>query len=666
MDEKKMIEKLQEMTENTSVPESLAPENIMNTIKGKKSNRVGSFPKKTMRIAATFASAAAVLLAVTFAINHIGAGITKKTAVSENSMSTNAGMTDNAQDMEAVKTECMVMAQTGNISDYDDVYAELKTYRDRYRSSQPTYGLWDWLFGDVKSSDGVMNGAIKEEIEMEYVFDEAGVDTAAPAGNATTSEGSYSKTNVQTVGIDEADIIKTDGKYIYYASTDFHTISVYQVNQGESKKVSDIYVEGVGSLEEIYVDGDMLLCEGTSYRDGRYNVALAKYDIADRKNPKFVSLYTQEGDSVETRKVGNVVYIVTTVYSDVERMKKDKPETFIPRICDDLIIPENIYIPEETQDTTYTVISSVDVTDMHTVDSAAVLGFNGTFYMGTENMYLYRTSWGASDRMTELRKIDYIAGGEIGAISETQVPGVIKDTFAINEYNGYLRMMTTSYAASNNGESTNNVFVLDASLKIVGSIEGLAQGERIYSARYMGDTAYFVTYRETDPLFSVDLSNPENPKIMGALKIPGFSEYLHPWGKGKLLGIGMDSGDGSGWGQYVKLSMFDTSDPYNVTEEDKTMLYDANYTEALYNYKAVMIDAEKNLFGFVTEDYEARSENYRYQYRVFTYTDNGFKEIITVRLPDVNFRTTRAVYIGDYVYIVNDDGVEAYELRGVQ
>lgn len=303
---------------------------------------------------------------------------------------------------------------------------------------------------------------------------------------------------------------------------------------------------------------------------------------------------------------------------------------------------------------------------MRTVDSAAVLGFNGTFYMGTENMYLYRTSWSSSDRMTELKKIEYIADGNIGAISDTKVPGVIKDTFAINEYNGYLRMMTTSYAASNNGESTNNVFVLDSSLKVVGSIEGLAQGERIYSARYMGDVAYFVTYRETDPLFSVDLSNPENPRIMGALKIPGFSEYLHPWGKGKLLGIGMDTSDRNGWGQYVKLSMFDTSDPYNVTEEDKTLLYDANYTEALYDYKAVMIDAEKNLFGFVTEDYEARSDNYRYQYRVFTYTDNGFKEIITVRLPDINFRTTRAVYIGDYVYIVNDNGVEAYELRGVR
>lgn len=658
MDEKKIIEKLQEMTEDTRVPENLAPENIMNTIKGKKSNRGGSFPKRTARVAATFVSAAAVLLAVTFGMKHIGTGITKNN--SENSALPALDAQENLQKAEEVSEVSFVMAPTGNVSGYDEVYAELKTYRDaRYQRREPTF--WELIFGTKSYTNGEMKFAVTEEYEMNafddsVVFNEAvnSVDTASPA----EASGSYSKTNVQTVGIDEADIIKTDGKYIYYASTDFHTISVYQVNKAESKKVSDIYVEGVGSLEEIYVDGDMLLCEGTCYRDGRYNVALAKYDISDRSKPEFVSLYTQEGNSVETRKVGNVVYIVTTVYSDVTKMKKDKPETYIPRICDDLVLPENIFIPENTENTTYTVISSVDVTDMHGVDSAAILGFNGTFYMGTENMYLYRDSWDTSDRMTDIRKIDYISDGNIGAISEGKVPGVIKDTFAINEYNGYLRMMTTSYATSNNRESTNNVFVLDSSLKVVGSIEGLAQGERIYSARYMGDVAYFVTYRETDPLFSVDLSDPEKPRIMGALKIPGFSEYMHSWGEGKLLGIGLEE-------QFVKLSMFDTSDPYNVTEEDKMLLYDATYTEALYNYKAVMVDADKNLFGFVTENYY-RGSGYSVQYRIFTYTGGRFKEIISVNLPDINFLSTRAVYIGNYVYIVNENGVEAHELTGLK
>lgn len=672
MDEKKIIEQLQELTEETRVPENLAPENIMNTIRGKKTDRGGIFPNKSgmfwnkkTKTAATLVSAAAVLMVVTLAMRHLPGEITPQ---NENvNMAPVSDLAEGMENLDIAGENSLVMAPTGNVSDYDEVYAELKTYRDRYQRREPTF--WELLFGSRSYKEYDMNFTVTEDAEMQYVFNEANgmaFDDATSGSTAFSApadvKDTYSKTNVQTVGIDEADIIKTDGKYIYYASTDRHTISVYQINKAEGKKVSDIYVEGVGSLEEIYVDGDMLLCEGTSYRDGRYNVALAKYDISNREKPKFVSLYTQEGNSVETRKVGNVVYIVTTVYSDVSQMKKSKPETYIPRICDELIIPENIFIPEETQNTTYTVISSVNVTDMRAVDSAAILGFNGTFYMGTENMYLYRTSWETSDRMTDIRKIDYISDGNIGGISEGKVPGIIKDTFAINEYNGYLRMMTTSYAASNNGESTNNVFVLDSSLKVVGSIEGLAQGERIYSARYMGDVAYFVTYRETDPLFSVDLSNPENPRIMGALKIPGFSEYMHPWGKGKLLGIGLEISDKYGWNEYVKLSMFDTSDPYNVTEEDKMLLYDANYAEALYDYKAVMIDADKNLFGFVTEDYERVGyTTYRFKYCVFTYTDKGFKEIFSVTLP-VDLRDTRAVYIGDYVYIVNDNGIEGYSI----
>lgn len=667
MDEKKIIEQLQDMTAGTKVPENLAPENIMNTVRSIKTDNGDNFSgkktifwNKTTRTAAALVSAAAVLLAATFAMNHLGGELTKDNV--------NQAITDGVQaglEQEMVSeenTESPVMALTGNVSDYDEVYAELKTYQDRYRQNQPSF--WERLFGVDGSDDS-------KEIYFDVVTEDMVVQETAAAGsimnsadkNAGSSE--YSKTNVQTVGIDEADIIKTDGKYIYYASTNLHTITIYRANNGETNAVSNIYVEGIGTLQEIYVDGDMLLCEGTSYRNDRYNVALAKYDITDRSKPEFVSLYTQEGSGVETRKSGNIVYIVTMVPSDVMNIKKDKPETYIPYICDELIKADCIYIPDETENTTYTVISSVDVTeDMHMVDSAAILGFNGTFYMGTENMYLYRTKWdySDSDRMTEIRKLEYISDGNMGAITEGIIPGVIKDTFAINEYQGSLRVMTTSYSSYNNGESTNNVFVLDSSLKVIGSIEGLAKGERIYSARYMGNVAYFVTYRETDPLFSVDLSDPENPKIMGDLKIPGFSEYLHNYGDGMLLGIGIEQIENkNGWNEdYIKLSMFDTTDPYNVSEEDKMILYDANYAEALYNYKVVMIDPDKNIFGFLTQNYYGSD----YTYRVFTYTERGFKEIVNADLP--YYDDTRAVYIGDYVYVVNDDGVTAYELVGLK
>ncbi|MDD6571388.1 MAG: beta-propeller domain-containing protein [Thermoflexaceae bacterium] len=667
MDEKKIIEQLNESTKDIHVPEKLLPENIMNTISdSKKKKKVISFEKirrgVTARKMAGLVSAAAILIVAVFAYQ----GITGK---QNNTINSDMARVDNSESLSMEQEESLVIAQTGNVSGYDEVYEEFA----KYKTPEPN---WFVKLFDGSNKKNVAYGVLENEMITS--------ETWAASDTATTTQGmmgtmesapeeaggdaGYSKTNVQTVGIDEADIIKTDGKYIYYASSDMHTVTIYSVDGEKTEKITNLYIEGLGSLSEIYVDGDTLLATGSSYRDDKYHVTLVKYNITDRKNPEYVGAFSQEGESIETRKIGDIVYVVTEVYSDVNNIKKSDPKTFIPFVCDNLIAPEDIYIPEESEGTVYTVISSVDITeDMKKIDSAAVLGFNGTFYMGNENMYLYRTSYDSGmnggNRVTDIRKIDYVSGnGLIGAISEGKVPGVVKDTFAVNEYNGYLRMMTTSYPS--NGGSVNNVFVLDKDLNVAGSIEGLAQGERIYSARYMGDTAYFVTYRETDPLYSVDLSDPQNPKIMGALKIPGFSEYLHAYGDGRLLGIGIEQMENkNGWNQdYIKLSMFDITDPYDVTEEDKMILNDATYSPALYDYKMVMIDPQKNLFGFVTEDYY-NSTGASCTYRVYTYTNAGFVELVSFDLNDSNIYGTRSVYIGDYVYIVNEEGIWVFSIR---
>lgn len=663
MDEKKIIEQLQNDTKDIRVPDNLLPENIMSTISDtRQKKKVISF--KNVRSGVTkklagLVSAAAVVIVAVFAYEGIMSGQEKS--------STNDVMMESAgMEMNAEATDSYVIAQTGNISGYDEVYKEF----EKYKSPQPTW--FERIFGwgtkketnDVVYEESVMmepaaGGAMTDGVSVNGSIDmdktamqEERVEMAEPKED-------YSKTNVQTVGIDEADIIKTDGKYIYYASKKEHTITIYSVDGKNTEEIKTLYMEELGRLDEFYIDGDMLLATGISYRDEGYQVTLVKYDITDRKNPKSVGIFTQEGDSIETRKIGNVVYVVTKVYGDADKAKKDKPETFIPTVCDELIRVDDIFIPEESKGTVYTVISSVDVTnDVERIDSAAILGFGGTFYMGNESMYLYRSV----NRNTEVRRIDYVKeNGLIGEITEGMVPGVVKDTFAVNEYNGYIRCMTTSYPEYSNNESVNNVFVMNQEMEIVGSVEGLAQGERIYSARYMGDTAYFVTYRETDPLYSVDLSDPKNPKIMGALKIPGFSEYLHGYGDGLLLGIGIEQlQNEKGWmDDYIKLSMFDISNPYDVTEEDKTILHDAHYSVALYDYKAVMIDADKNIFGFVTEDYYSNTP----VYRIFTYTEAGFVEIVSHNLDYTTMDTTRSVFIGDYVYVVNEDGITVYSIK---
>ena len=191
-----------------------------------------------------------------------------------------------------------------------------------------------------------------------------------------------------------------------------------------------------------------------------------------------------------------------------------------------------------------------------------------------------------------------------------------------------------------------------------GSIHNLAKDETIYSARFMGDTGYFVTYRQVDPLFSVDLSDPKNPKILGELKIPGFSEYLHPYGDGKLLGIGMDVSEDGFTTEGVKLSMFNVTDPSNVTEENKYTIEESYGTDVGYNYKGVFVDVQKNLFGFVTYHDGVT-------YQLYTYDEaEGFKEVMSRQLS--GYEGSRGLYIGDVFYLVSGNMIESYSMNGFE
>ena len=215
--------------------------------------------------------------------------------------------------------------------------------------------------------------------------------------------------------------------------------------------------------------------------------------------------------------------------------------------------------------------------------------------MSENNIYITEEYYGKSETeniQTSIRKIAYDKG-TLDAVGQTKIDGVLNDSFSIDEYNGYLRIAATvipsdynnrimpvpyveeggsdvivedEVAVDNASIETNALYVLDENLEMTGSIQNLAKEETIHSARFMGDIGYFVTFKQIDPLFSVDLSDPSNPKIIGELKIPGFSDYLHPYGDGKLLGIGLSVDEEGMTTEGVKLSMFDISDPANVKE----------------------------------------------------------------------------------------------------
>jgi inhibitor of cysteine peptidase len=209
--------------------------------------------------------------------------------------------------------------------------------------------------------------------------------------------------------------------------------------------------------------------------------------------------------------------------------------------------------------------------------------------------------------------IDYKGKGE--------VPGHVLNQFSMDEYNDYFRIATTVGNVWE-GSSVNNVYVLDENMETVGKLEDLAKGEKIYSARFIGPRAYMVTFKKVDPLFVIDLSDPTNPKVLGKLKIPGYSDYLHPFDENHIIGIGKEAVDASeqevsqrsldfAWYQGVKLALFDVSDVENPKEVSKFVIGDRGTdSEALYEHKAFLFDKSKQLLVIPISLHEINRETY--------------------------------------------------------
>ena len=294
------------------------------------------------------------------------------------------------------------------------------------------------------------------------------------------------------------------------------------------------------------------------------------------------------------------------------------------------------------------------------MDQKAVLSEFSECYVSGNNIYVYENTRSSvlartvfeNVNQTMIRRISYKDGVLTGE-AQGKINGYLNDSFSIDEYNGNLRIVATIDGAT---ETTNAVYVLNNKLEIIGQITDLAEGETIYSARFMGDTGYFVTFRQTDPLFSVDLSDPENPEIIGTLKIPGFSEYLHFYGDNLLLGIGMDADEESGTTNGMKISMFDISDPKDVKEIHKYTMKESYYSDVFYDYRAVLIDYNKNMIGFSA--YGNQEMYYIFQYD----KTNGFNLEMQEEVNGNSWMTARGIYINDRLYIIKGNAIESYQI----
>lgn len=228
-----------------------------------------------------------------------------------------------------------------------------------------------------------------------------------------------------------------------------------------------------------------------------------------------------------------------------EAVTEENVSGWIPLVNDKAVDAEDIYVDNGGGGSNSLLISSVNVKNPdQVVDNTMILSQYVDIYVSESAFYVYQIKGSWNDAVTQIAKFG-LADGKMDADGAVSVNGRITDTFAINEQSGKLRVLTTSQD-SVNGEETNNLYLFEKNLSLTGKIEGIAQGEEIYAARYLGNMAYFVTYRNTDPLFAVDLSDDKNPKVLGELKISGFSEYLHFWGEDKLVGIGYETDEKQG------------------------------------------------------------------------------------------------------------------------
>lgn len=620
--------------------------------------------------------------------------------------------TDESKSNDEFTEDLACQSSLSSPASYDEYYDTLKSAYDDYYDSISTVETRNY------DKDEAANTVAETEMAADSTagFD-TGLNSADTISNAKTSKQlvseakkNYSTTNTQEKMVDEGDIIKTDGTYIYKVAEgydndtgDYYSIlTITKTDNGDLSFVTSINLDKVlgkntdGSInfQEFYLYNNQLIFlydkwnynEDSSIGKGQQTETyLAVYDLKDKEKPKEIKQLSQSGWYVSSRISDGYLYTISN-FNDSTLNTREPYSNYIPTINGKTIACENIYYPTNVLlETTY-VITSLDLSNLTKfTDTKAVPTKSGEIYVSDSSIYIYTTLY-ENVTKTEIMKVQYEKGKLTPGNSAT-VAGYLYDSFALSEYDEHLRIVATipannisllrnyDVAVAENEDTDNSdvaiteninaLYILDSNMELTGKITGLAPGEQIYSARFMGTTGYFVTYRNTDPLFSVDLSDPANPEILGELKIPGFSNYLHFYDNNLLLGIGEEIDEETQVFKGLKLSMFDINDPANVTEKDKYIIENSEFSEALYNHKAIMIDTAKNIFGFLYGGYDNNYKSY-YYYATYTYDkENGFIETAKYLINDgseYEYNAVRGVYIGDYLYLATNKSITSYEL----
>lgn len=549
--------------------------------------------------------------------------------------------------------------------------------------------------------------------------EESALATPAPTADTAsdTSAGGAaraSETNNQVEGIEEGDVVITDGQAIY-SLLDQQIVITNAANASAMKVESRIQLDHKASPTHLMKQGELLIVVYSTYEekyyedyyDGKSVTKVAFYNVSDLKNPKLVREIGQDGYVLGVRKMQGVLYVVTNQTPNYWLMREQVDVELRPVLYDgkkqEPLTIDRIHPLPGSNEPNYLVVSAIHLANPETakVTTESYLGNSGEMYMSENAIYMTAANYGwlpfrtmlESTTVTSSNHVNEttiykvaIDGTNIAFAAKGNIKGTVLNQFSMDEHDGYFRIATTEGSAwGASADSSNTLYILNSELKEVGKVADLARGERIYSARFMGDKAYIVTFRETDPLFVIDVANPKAPKILGELKIPGFSNYLHPIGEHHLLGLGYDTSVTMPPGskepvvltQGMKLSLFDVSDLANPIEQDMVIIGGrGTYSEAQYNHKALFRDVDNDYYGFPVTLYEPKGE-YDLQYKgsgaqIYEVTTDGIELAANLMKPaaknelyeDWEASVQRLLYINDALYTVSRKEIKSYKLDG--
>ncbi len=519
--------------------------------------------------------------------------------------------------------------------DYSQVEELFLAYAEKYEKME--------LYNDIFYGEVIADDAVAENGAASGTGAPTSPSVNGSVGLQSDNKN-HGETNEQVAGVGEADIIKNDGQYIYVSqltkygkgmylsdTTSPNTEDIQTENDAKSTPQYECFVDIVKpkkdgklskistisvttdlenvcnmSLVEMYVSGNRLIvfvnCSICDESNNNYywysydtTTMAVCFDISDKSDAKELWRVYQDGSYISSRLIGEQLVILSEYYVKINGDEEQIISSCVPETAvngsDFKRIPcDCICIMNEINDTSYLVASTMKVNDSTTFQTKAVLGGGSNVYCTTETLYVTSTKYenydiarevfGVADPKTNILKFN-IKDNKIEYLGSCSVKGTTLNQFSMDEYNGNLRIATTT--GSWGDDLKNQVYVIDSeSLEVIGELTGLAPGESIRSVRFSGNTGYVVTFMQTDPLFVIDFSNPEKPVLKGELKITGFSSYLHTVGDNLLVGVGPD-GTESGTNNGMKISLFDVSDPTNPKEVDK-LVVDGLYSRDRFVY----------------------------------------------------------------------------------